>query len=93
MGVASPFVQDLKVISVQNPVLFNQLSQNISVASTNTLFSRMAYDQCHEQNNKEIKSSSGYINLINNEDTDFLRKVEICSPEFDTFLKEYVVKT
>ena len=62
---------------------------NLSVASTNTPFSRMAYDQCHKQNNKEIKSSSGYINLINNEDKDFLRKMEICSPEFDTYLKEY----
>ena len=87
--VLSMFLQDLKVLYVINPVLYNQLSENLSVVSTNIPFSRMAYDQCHEQDNKEIKSSSDYINLINNEDTDFLRKVEICSPEFDTFLKKY----
>ena len=80
------FVQDLKVMSVQNRKLFDDLSHNLSVTSTNTPFSKIAYDQCHEQNNKDIKSSSGYINLVNNEDTSYLRKLEICLPEFHHFL-------
>ena len=80
------FVQDLKVISVQNRNLFDDISRNLSVASTNTPFSKMAYEQCHKQNNKDIKSSSGYINLVNKEDTSYLRKLEICLPEFHHFL-------
>ena len=82
----SVFIQDLKVLSVENRTLFDDVGRNISVASTKTPFSKMPLDQCHEQNNKEIKSRSGYINLVNNENTDFLRKLEICLPEFQQFL-------
>ena len=73
-------------MSVQNRKVFDDLSHNLSVTSTNTPFSKMAYDQCHEQNNKDIKSSSGYINLVNNEDTSYLPKLEICLPDFHHFL-------
>ena len=41
----------------------------------------MAYDQKHEQNNKAIKATSGYINLVHKEDKSFLRKLELCSSE------------
>ena len=81
----SVFIQDLKVLSVENRTLFDDVGHNISVASTKTPFSKMPLDHCHEQHNKEIKSSSGYINLVNKENTVFFRKLEISHPEFQQF--------
>ena len=49
----------------------------------------MAFDQRHEQVNKEIKSRSGYINLNNKEDKTFLRKLELCSGEIHEYLKDF----
>ena len=62
----SVFVQDLQVAYGDNPELFSQLSSHISVTTTNAKFSRIAYDHKHEKNNKCIKSTSGYINLVTN---------------------------
>ena len=83
------FIQDLEVMTVENPQLFRQFREGkFSVRSSLLEFSKMTYDQCHEQNNKAIKSTSGYINLVNKEDKDFLQKVEICSPEIRQFLEQ-----
>ena len=77
----SVFVQDLEVAYGDNSELFSQLSSHLSVTTTNAKFSRIAYDHKHENNNKCIKSTSGNINLINEEDKSYLRKLEICLPE------------
>ena len=82
----SVFIQDLKVLSVENPELYEELTKNMSACTSSSNFSNMAFDQKHEQNHKEIKSTSGYINLVNNEDREFLRKLEMCSPEIRYFL-------
>ena len=66
------FVQDLEVAYGDNPELFSQLSSHHSVTTTNAKFSRIGYDQKHENNNKCIKSTSGYINLVNKEDKSYL---------------------
>ena len=81
----SVFIQDLKVLSVENPELYEELTKNMSACTSSSNFSNMAFDQKHEQNHKEIKSTSGYINLVNNEDREFLRKLEMCSPEMRYF--------
>ena len=67
------FIQDLEVLSVGNPKLFSELMQHLSVRCSHLEFSKMAYDQCHEQI-KTIKSTSGYINLVNKEDKEFFTK-------------------
>ena len=85
----SVFIQDLEILSVENSTLFSELSKHLSVTSSKAKFSKMAYDQKHEQNNKKIKSTSGYINLGNKEDKSFLRKLEICFPEILQYLEVF----
>ena len=82
------FIQDLKVLSVENPSLYAQLSEHMYVCTSNAEFSDIAFDHKHEQMNKEIRSTSGFINLVNKEDQDFLRKLEVCCPEINQFLSE-----
>ena len=71
----SVFIQDLKLLSVKNPQLFSYLSKNMSACTSSADFSSMAFDQRHEQLNKEIKATGGYINAVNREDHEFLRTV------------------
>jgi hypothetical protein len=82
------FIQDLKVLSVENPSVFAELSTNMSVRTSQANFSDIAFDHEHEQLKKVIKSTSGYINLVNKEDHDFHRKLEMCCPEINHFLTE-----
>ena len=56
--------------------------------TSNAGFSKIAYDQKHEMNNKAIKSRGGYIDLVNAKDVSFLRKVEICSAEVYNLLED-----
>ena len=51
-------------------------------------FSKIAMDQAQEQNNKNLKSTSGYIDLVNKEDDRFLKKLEVCWPEVHSYLDE-----
>ena len=81
------FIQDLKLLSIEDPYLFKTIGENVSVTTTDAKFSKMAFDQKHEQMNKEIKSRSGYINLANKEDKTFLRKLELCSGEIHHYLE------
>ena len=48
------FLQDLKIISVQNPYLFSEISRNFSVRTTKADLSDIAFDHKHEQLNKWI---------------------------------------
>ena len=43
--------------------MFNSIGNNLGVRKSKAGFSKIAYDQKHEMNNKTIKSSSGYIRL------------------------------
>ena len=52
-------------------------------------FSKIAFDQKHEMNNKAIKSRNGYINLVNAKDSSFLRKIEVCSAEVHNLLEDF----
>ena len=54
--------------------------------ATNVL--KIAIDQAQEQNNKKIKSTSGYIDLVNKENDLFLKKLEVCWPEIYSYLDE-----
>ena len=69
---SSVFIQDLKELQKMHQPLFEHfVAGYFAVNSVGLQFSKIAYDQKHEHNNKEVKSSSGYINLANKEDLDF----------------------
>ena len=82
----SVFIQDLLVLSVENRDLFESLGKNLGVQTSNAGFSKIAFDQKHEMNNKAIESRNGYINLVNAKDSSFLRKIEVCSAEVHNLL-------
>ena len=83
----SVFIQDLKLLSIEDPHFLKTIGENVSVTTTDAKFSKIAFDHKHEQINKEIKSRSGYINLANKEDKTFLRKLELCSGEIHHYLE------
>ena len=67
------FINDLESLPITNSGLYNEfLSGKFAVPATSTSFSKMAYDQIHEQNNKIIKANSGYINIVNKKMKSFL---------------------
>ena len=82
----SVFIRDIELLYIEYKECFDEIGKHLSVRSTDTEFSKVAYDQRHEQNNKVIKVRNGYINLTNKEDKTFLRKLELCSSEVYQFL-------
>ena len=72
------FIHDRKLLKVSDPVLYHSFSKGYFVTrKTDAAFSKIAFDHVHEQNNKIIKSRAGFLNLLNNDDTVFLCKMEI----------------
>ena len=64
----SVFIHDLETLPVTNPNLYRVFrTGKYAVQSTCTVFSRMAFDQALKQNNKTIKATNGYINVVNQE--------------------------
>ena len=74
---------------MENRDLFESLGKNLGVQTSNAGFSKIAFDQKHEMNNKAIKSRNGYINLVNAKDSSFLRKIEVCSAEVHNLLEDF----
>ena len=62
---------------------------NFSFLKTKTLFSRMALDQLHEQNNKVIKGVSGATSLLNREDESALNRWALCGPDLSRMMEEF----
>ena len=60
---------------------------NFVVQKTNRLFSRMAIDQAHEQNNAAIKGDGGAVGLLQSPDS--LRRWMIAGPEVARLLAEF----
>ena len=78
----SVFIQDLLCLPEKNPALFQQfMSGSFTVNRTAGPFNGMAYDQCHEQNNRTVKAKNGYIDLPNKEEITYLKKLELALPE------------
>ena len=85
----SVFVNDLKTLSEKFPQVHQQFTLgNFTVNTKGVKFSNIALDQAQEHNNKRIKSIGGYINLVNDGDKEFLRKLEVCIPEINQYLLE-----
>ena len=81
------FNHELKLLKVSDPTLYHSFSMGHFVArKTDTDFSKIAFDQAHEQNNKIVKSRAGVSSLLNKEYTTFLRKMENVLPEIHSHL-------
>ena len=68
--VLSAFIHDLETLPVTNPNLYREFrAGKFAVQSTCTGFSKLAFAQTLEQNNKTIKAinANGYINVVNQE--------------------------
>ena len=84
---ASVFLQDLKDMPSKFPSLYKEFKRGHFVVNIRgNKFSKIPMDQAQEQNNKKIKSTSGYIDLVNKEDDRFLKKLEVCWPEVLNYL-------
>ena len=85
----SVFIQDLKTLPYKMPGLYDEFNAGkFAVNTRGNTFSRIALDQAQEHNNKKIKSTAGYIDLVNQEDKQFLQKIELCWPEVHQYLVE-----
>lgn len=83
----SVFVNDLMLLKNKDIVLFEEfLSGKFAMQYSNSNFATVGYDQAHEMNNKILKSKSGFGDLFNQENTGFLKKLEITSPEISHYL-------
>ena len=61
-------MHDLETLPVTNPNLYRVFrAGKFAVQSTCTVFSKMAFDQALKQNNKTIKATNGYTNVVNQE--------------------------
>ena len=77
--MVSVFIQDLKLLPVNLPSLYDEFEKvNFEVNAQGNSFSKIAMDQAQQHNSKKIKSVSGYINLVNQEDKKLLEKTELC---------------
>ena len=64
----SVFIHHLENLPVTNPNLYRKFrAGKFAVQSTCTGFSKIAFDQALEQNNKTIEATNGYINVVNQE--------------------------
>ena len=60
-----------------------------SFPKTNTLFSWIALDQLHEQNNKVIKGISSAISVINRKDESALNRWALSGPELAEIISQF----
>ena len=64
----SVFIHDLETLLATNLNLYRVFrAAKFAVQSTCTGFSKIAFDQASKQNNRTIKATNGYINVVNQE--------------------------
>ena len=86
----SVFIQDLKLLPVKLPSLYDEFKKgNFVVNTCGNSFSKIAMDQAQEHNSKKTRSVSGYINLVNQEDKELLEKIGLCWSEIHQYLESF----
>ena len=86
----SVFIPDLKLFPVKLPSLYDEFKKgNFVVNTRGDSFSKITMDQAQEHTNKNIKSVSAYINLVNQEDKKLLEKTELWWPEIHQYLESF----
>ena len=82
----SVFIQDLKLLPVQLSSLYDEFRKGNFVVNTRGTrgngSSKIAMNQAQAHNNKKIKSVSGYINLVNQEDKNSFKKLNYAGRKF-----------
>ena len=83
-------VFDLISLPITYPDVHEELLKGFfCFAKTKRPFSRMAFDQVHEQNNKIIKGLGGATNLLNSKNDSALIRWETCGPEIARIVSEF----
>ena len=83
-------VFDLISLPITHPAVYAELMKGFfSFAKTKRPFSRMAFDQVHEQNNKIIKGLGGSTNLLNSEHDSALIRWETVGPEVARIVSDF----
>ena len=62
---------------------------NFAYQKTRSIFSKMAPDQLHEQNNEKIKGVGRAVHLVNREDESGLIKWELRGPELVMIVDDF----
>ena len=81
---------DLTTLEKANPDLHAEMMKGkFSFQKSQRMFSKMALDQVHEQNNKIIKGAGGASQLLNRSDDSALIRWETCGPEVARIVAEF----
>ena len=81
-------IRDMLSLSTINPeVAMEFMNGNFSVRKTNRVFSSMALDQAHEQNNAAVKSDGGAVGLTQSPEA--LRRWMVAGPEIVRMTSEF----
>ena len=84
----SVFMQDLTHLPVKLPSLYDEFKKgNFEVNTRGNSFSKFTMSQAQKHCNKKIKSVSGCINLVNQENKKLLQKIELCWAENHQYLE------
>ena len=79
-------IRDMSLLSEKHPSILAEFSAGKFVVNkTSKKFSAMAIDQCHEQNNANVKDSA--VGLMTNPGA--LRRWMVASPEVSRIVKEF----
>ena len=83
-------VFDLVSLPITYPEIYQKMIRGFfCFVRTKSLFSRMAFDQVHEQHNKIIEGLGGASNLLNSQDDSGLIRWEMCGPEVARLVSEF----
>ena len=87
----SVHLRDLTGVHLTCPDVFREFNDgHFSSQKTKRKFSKMALDQCYEQNNELIKGISGATHLLNRNDETSLERWETSPPELARLITEFV---
>lgn len=81
-------IRDMMALPSKQAAVFKEFCEGkFVVQTTNSKFSAMAIDQCHEQRNADVKGSGGAIGLM--DDPAALRRWMVAGPEVSRIVAEY----
>ena len=82
-------IQDLLSLPITCPQIYQEFQRGHFVVQISSReFSRIHYDQSHEQSNKTIKSMKGPIDFVNRASDELQRRWEIAGPEIAQYLEQ-----
>ena len=82
-------IRDMLTLSTKNPFIFqNFMEGKFVIHKTEKQFSRIAIDEGHEQNNKEVKGDAGIIGITSNEKA--LARWLLAGPHICNITKDFI---